>query len=223
MPRSSSPLPASRVSCATALYATSASSPSRSSRLDMTPLSARVPTGRSSRCAYAACGPSNRHARCSPTASTRNCWGPPWPRLKVVANYAVGFAAGMHPARLLACNTPGVLTETTADTAFAARPVTETRLRPGWPRRGEGQGGVVVVFGIKPSPPSAARVMASSAWSRSSACMSPVLLATWRTAAPWPRADRHSLMILIDTGALAAEGGESHDESRLSGEVVRYS
>jgi len=26
-------------------------------------------------------------------------------------------------------------------------------------------------------------------------------LAPWRAAAPWPRTDRHSLMILIDTGA----------------------
>ena len=32
----------------------------------------------------------------------------------------------------------------------------------GWRRRGRGQGGAVVVFGIKPSPPSAARVVASS-------------------------------------------------------------
>ena len=32
----------------------------------------------------------------------------------------------------------------------------------GWRRRGRGQGGAVEVFGIKPSPPSAARVVASS-------------------------------------------------------------
>lgn len=32
----------------------------------------------------------------------------------------------------------------------------------GWRRRGPGQGGAVEVFGIKPSPPSAARVVASS-------------------------------------------------------------
>ena len=62
MPRSSSPTTGSTVSCATASYATSASSPSRSSWLDMTPLSARVPTELSSRCRYAACRPSNRHA-----------------------------------------------------------------------------------------------------------------------------------------------------------------
>ena len=36
---------------------------------------------------------------------------------------------------------------------------------------------------------------------RSNASRSLVPLATWRAAAPWPRTDRHSLMILIDTGA----------------------
>jgi hypothetical protein len=38
----------------------------------------------------------------------------------------------------------------------------------------------VVVFGIKPSPPSAARVVASSVRSRSNASRSLVPLATWR-------------------------------------------
>ncbi len=36
---------------------------------------------------------------------------------------------------------------------------------------------------------------------RSNASRSLVPLAPWRAAAPWPRTDRHSLMILIDTGA----------------------
>lgn len=67
------------------------------------------------------------------------------PRLKIVANYAVGFdnidlqACTRHG--VLACNTPGVLTETTADTAFvlmmaAARRVAEgdrfLRAGPEW-------------------------------------------------------------------------------------------
>src|SRR5271165_1133630 len=85
------PLPASRVSCATASYATSASSPSRSSRLDIRPLSARVRTGRSSRCAYAACGPSNRHARCLTDRVDEELLGDRLPQLKVVANYALSF------------------------------------------------------------------------------------------------------------------------------------
>ncbi|MDH7570842.1 MAG: glyoxylate reductase [Armatimonadota bacterium] len=45
------------------------------------------------------------------------------PRLKVIANYAVGYDNVDVPAAtqrgILVCNTPGVLTETTADLAFA--------------------------------------------------------------------------------------------------------
>jgi glyoxylate reductase len=57
------------------------------------------------------------------------------PRLKVVANYAVGFdnidvqACTRH--RVLACNTPEVLTETTADTAFALMMAAARRVAEG--------------------------------------------------------------------------------------------
>jgi len=57
------------------------------------------------------------------------------PRLKVVANYAVGFdnidvqACTRHG--VLACNTPEVLTETTADTAFALMMAAARRVAEG--------------------------------------------------------------------------------------------
>lgn len=106
---------------------------------------------------------------------------------------------GRVPARSARRSLPGQDGGSPPPRTAAAWPVAEARLRPGWPRRGRGQGGAVVVFGIKPSPPSAARVVASSVRSRSNASRSLVPLATWRAAAPWPRTERHSL--LIDTGA----------------------
>jgi glyoxylate reductase len=57
------------------------------------------------------------------------------PQLKVVANYAVGFdnidlqACTRHG--VLACNTPGVLTETTADIAFALMMAAARRIAEG--------------------------------------------------------------------------------------------
>jgi glyoxylate reductase len=57
------------------------------------------------------------------------------PQLKVVANYAVGFdnidveACTRHG--VLACNTPEVLTETTADTAFALMMAAARRIGEG--------------------------------------------------------------------------------------------
>ena len=57
------------------------------------------------------------------------------PRLQVVANYAVGYdnidlqACTRHS--VLACNTPGVLTETTADTAFALMMAAARRVAEG--------------------------------------------------------------------------------------------
>jgi glyoxylate reductase len=57
------------------------------------------------------------------------------PQLTVVANYAVGFdnidveACTRHG--VLACNTPQVLTETTADTAFALMMAAARRIAEG--------------------------------------------------------------------------------------------
>ena len=57
------------------------------------------------------------------------------PQLKIVANYAVGFdnidvdACTRHG--VLACNTPEVLTETTADTAFALMMAAARRIAEG--------------------------------------------------------------------------------------------
>ena len=61
-------------------------------------------------------------SRCSPTASTTSCSTPPGPGLRVVSNYAVGFDNVDVPActrrGIAVGNTPGVLTETTADLAW---------------------------------------------------------------------------------------------------------
>ena len=57
------------------------------------------------------------------------------PQLKVVANYAVGFdnidVDACTKRSVLACNTPGVLTETTADTAFALMMAAARRVAEG--------------------------------------------------------------------------------------------
>jgi len=57
------------------------------------------------------------------------------PQLKVVANYAVGFdnidLQACTRRGVLACNTPGVLTETTADTAFALMMAAARRIAEG--------------------------------------------------------------------------------------------
>ncbi len=57
------------------------------------------------------------------------------PQLKVVANYAVGFdnidVDACTRRGVLACNTPGVLTETTADTAFALMMAAARRVAEG--------------------------------------------------------------------------------------------
>ncbi len=57
------------------------------------------------------------------------------PQLKVVANYAVGFdnidLQACTRRGVLACNTPGVLTETTADTAFALMIAASRRIAEG--------------------------------------------------------------------------------------------
>lgn len=57
------------------------------------------------------------------------------PQLKVVANYAVGFDNIDLPTctrhGVLACNTPGVLTETTADSAFALMMAAARRIAEG--------------------------------------------------------------------------------------------
>jgi glyoxylate reductase len=56
------------------------------------------------------------------------------PRLRVISNYAVGYDnidVGAATARkILVCNTPGVLTETTADLAFALLMASARRLVP---------------------------------------------------------------------------------------------
>jgi glyoxylate reductase len=57
------------------------------------------------------------------------------PRLKIVANYAVGFdnidVEACTRRGVLACNTPEVLTETTADTAFALMMAAARRVAEG--------------------------------------------------------------------------------------------
>ena len=57
------------------------------------------------------------------------------PQLKVVANYAVGFdnidVDACTRRGVLVCNTPGVLTETTADTAFALMMAAARRVAEG--------------------------------------------------------------------------------------------
>ena len=70
------------------------------------------------------------------------------PQLKVVANHAVGFdnidVAACTAAGVLATNTPDVLTETTADTAFAllmAAAAASARASDSCARRPRGSGG----------------------------------------------------------------------------------
>ena len=56
------------------------------------------------------------------------------PRLRVISNYAVGYdnidVAAATARKILVCNTPGVLTETTADLAFALLMAAARRLVP---------------------------------------------------------------------------------------------
>ena len=65
---------------------------------------------------------STRSCASSPTASTPRCCGRALPRLRVVANVAVGYdnidVAAAAELGIAVCNTPGVLDETTADLAF---------------------------------------------------------------------------------------------------------
>ena len=109
--------------------------PSRSSGSAATSPCTRTSSASRATNSWRSCGAGTRSSRCSPSGSTSSSWAQPGPQLKIVANHAVGFdnidVAACTAAGVLATNTPDVLTETTADTAFALLMAAARRLGEG--------------------------------------------------------------------------------------------